>query len=134
MRRFIRHPTDIPLHYEVLRIIKRKRPMRNVSHGGLCFKTEHPVTKNTEIHVEINACSPAFAANGTVAWCHAIENGYNIGVEFDESTSPFTLRMVEQICHISHYKNLIWEKEGRNLSSEEAAGEWIVKYAAAFPS
>ena len=133
MRRFIRHPTDIPINYQVLDSIQRKRPMHNVSRGGLCFKTEQPISANTLIHIEIPACTPAFAANGTVVWCHPFEKGYNVGVEFDEDTPKFSVRMVEQICHIAHYKNYIWEREGRNLTTEEAASEWIAKYASVFP-
>ena len=41
--------------------------------------------------------------------------------------------MVEQICHIEQYRREVLKKEGRRLSSEEAASEWIVKYASDFP-
>jgi hypothetical protein len=39
--------------------------------------------------------------------------------------------MVEQICFIEHYKNEVLETEGRALTSEQAAAEWIEKYGAA---
>ncbi|MEQ8937648.1 MAG: PilZ domain-containing protein, partial [Gammaproteobacteria bacterium] len=45
----------------------------------------------------------------------------------------FLLRMVEQLCHIEHYRNEIARVEGRELSSEQAAQEWISKYAESFP-
>jgi hypothetical protein len=41
--------------------------------------------------------------------------------------------MVEQVCHIKQYSKEILEKEGRKLSDEEAAVEWIEKYAKDFP-
>jgi hypothetical protein len=41
--------------------------------------------------------------------------------------------MVEQICHIEHYKREVAEREGRELSGQQAAKEWIAKYAASFP-
>jgi hypothetical protein len=53
-------------------------------------------------------------------------------VEFIESKDAFRIRMVEQICHIEHYKNEIREKEGRLLNGREAALEWINKYAGSF--
>ena len=41
--------------------------------------------------------------------------------------------MVEQICHIEQYKQDVFEKDGRRLSGEQAALEWIEKYATDFP-
>jgi len=42
------------------------------------------------------------------------------------------MRMIEQACHIEHYRK-VWSEKGRQLSAEEAAKEWIEQYAAAFP-
>jgi hypothetical protein len=36
------------------------------------------------------------------------------------------------VCHIENYKKEIYQTEGRVLSPEEAAMEWINKYAAQF--
>jgi hypothetical protein len=41
--------------------------------------------------------------------------------------------MVEQICFIEHYKNEMLETQGRKLTSEQAAAEWIENYGADFP-
>jgi hypothetical protein len=41
--------------------------------------------------------------------------------------------MVEQVCHIESYKQQILKSEGRKLSPEEAAVEWVSKFAANFP-
>jgi hypothetical protein len=41
--------------------------------------------------------------------------------------------MVEQICHIEDYRQSVCRVEGRQLSAEEAAVEWIAQYAAQFP-
>jgi hypothetical protein len=41
--------------------------------------------------------------------------------------------MVEQIYHIEQYKLRVWEQEHRQLTSEQAAAEWIKKYADTFP-
>jgi hypothetical protein len=37
--------------------------------------------------------------------------------------------MVEQICHIEHYRRAVRESQSRTLSSQEAAIEWIECYA-----
>jgi len=41
--------------------------------------------------------------------------------------------MIEQICHIDHYRKEVLEREGRQLSSAEAAMEWVTKFAQDFP-
>ena len=45
----------------------------------------------------------------------------------------FKVRMVEQICHIEHYRKEVLASEDRRLTSQEAATEWIGKYSSKFP-
>ncbi len=42
--------------------------------------------------------------------------------------------MVEQVCYIEDYRRFVLMHEGRELSQEDAASEWIAKYAAQFPA
>ena len=44
----------------------------------------------------------------------------------------FKTRMLAQVRQIRKYKEIL-EKQGRYLSIEEAAMEWINRYAAEFP-
>ena len=46
----------------------------------------------------------------------------------------FKARMIEQICYIENYRHAAKSDEDRTLTFEEAAMEWIDKYAADFPS
>ena len=48
------------------------------------------------------------------------------------TNDTFTVRMLEQIWQIINYQNRL-EQEGRILSIDEAAFEWIDHYAAHFP-
>jgi hypothetical protein len=41
--------------------------------------------------------------------------------------------MVGQVCHIESYKKVVYQAEGRLLTAEEAAMEWIGKHASQFP-
>ncbi|MCK4710531.1 MAG: PilZ domain-containing protein, partial [Gammaproteobacteria bacterium] len=70
---------------------------------------------------------------GRVVWNKKNENGFEIGLKFDDPNELFRLRMIEQICHIQHYRAEVKQHEGRELSSEEAAKEWISLYASNFP-
>jgi hypothetical protein len=41
--------------------------------------------------------------------------------------------MVEQVCHIENYRKVVYQAEGLLLRAEEAAMEWISKYASQYP-
>ena len=56
-----------------------------------------------------------------------------MGVKFTEEETAYAVRMVEQLCYIEHYRQNVLQSEGRELSGEEAALEWIEKFAGNFP-
>ena len=134
MRRYIRHPFDVTIHYTV-NAANSKHPesLENISEGGLCFNVPDPIATGSEIHIEIPVHKPAFELDGIVVWCEEREGTYEVGVQFDDESKKFALRIVEQVCHITHYMREILHHEGRDLSTEEAAREWIEKYAHTFP-
>jgi hypothetical protein len=133
MRSFIRHPSDIPIdvHPEDA-MEKMEQHLNNVSAGGLSFTSGMPLELGRIITVRISIVKPAFEAKGRVAWCRNENGAFDIGIEFTEARDVFKMRMIEQVCHIEHYKKEIREKEGRVLSGREAALEWISKYANTF--
>ncbi|HHH43325.1 MAG TPA: hypothetical protein ENK49_04235 [Gammaproteobacteria bacterium] len=55
------------------------------------------------------------------------------GVAFVEPGDLYRARMVEQICHIEHYRAKVLASEGRRLGAEQAAREWIQKFTLNFP-
>jgi hypothetical protein len=133
MRGFIRHPTDIPIEIRLADQTRKHESMRNVSRGGLCFLYPEAASVGSTIIVRIALTSPPFEAACRVTWCQADGNAWQVGVEFLDQDMLFRLRMVEQICHIEHYRRTVQENQGRALSSHEAAIEWIERYAEAFP-
>jgi hypothetical protein len=135
MRKYIRHPADIPIKYRLEDVVDRTGEyIHDISEGGLSFKSKIPLKKGSSIMIEIPITKPRFKASGEVTWCRKSGDIYNVGVKFLDHETEFRLRMVEQVCHIEHYRKKIREEEGRKLSGEEAAAEWIEKYAEKFPS
>ena len=108
--------------------------LTNVSLGGLSFNSRHALEAGQKISVCIPILKEDNYLAGTVVWCEKSKNGYEIGLEFEGKKDVFRLRMIEQICHIEHYRKEIKLAEGRELSSEEAAKEWITRYAGDFPA
>jgi len=129
----------MPINYQIK--IKDKKSqsaqqefLHNVSSGGLSFYTDQWLEPGSALHIQIQVQPPVFEADAIVVWCHKDGNGYQAGLQFNDSDVVYSMRMIEQICHIEQYKNEIYAKEGRKLTSEEAAKEWVSQFAADFPT
>ncbi len=135
MRSYIRHPSDIPIHIQVESSVMNhtRQQLNNVSYGGLAFSNPQPIPLGTLLRMQIDSVQPAFSTEGIVTHCRPEQEGYIVGIEFIHRNDLFVARMVEQICHIEHYKREVAQREGRHLSGQQAAKEWIAKYAAHFP-
>lgn len=135
MRQFIRHPIEVPVD---IGVSGADPPAcyhsHDISLGGLAFRSGQPVAPGQSIEIGIGLVQPPFRARARVAWCrpHPL-SGYEMGVTFLDAEDAFRARMVEQLCHIEDYRLSVLRTEGRELGIDEAAAEWIEKYAAQFP-
>jgi PilZ domain len=136
MREFIRHPADVPIQIQSARDRGfENRSTQNVSFGGLAFSSATAIEPETFITLRLPYLQPLFeVAAARVAWCRNEGSQYVIGVQFPDSEEAFRVRMVEQLLHIETYRREVAEREGRQLTMEEAAREWISRYAASFPN
>jgi len=139
IRKFIRHPADVPLQVtldweEEENDESIDQTITNVGLGGLAFVSQKPL----EVLQRVRICIPLLQQDnylvGNVVWCEKSGKSYEIGIEFEKTRDAFRIRMIEQICHIEHYRKEVERLEGRELSAQEAAGEWISKYAGDFPA
>jgi Tfp pilus assembly protein PilZ len=134
MRQYIRHPTDIPIECSVPDTpIEDKPRMRNVSKSGLCFATKTRIEPGSNIHLKIPLNGVELEVDGLVMWCHDMDRSYEMGVKFNDDETGYSVRMIEQLCHIEQYRQQVQENEGREISSEEAGKEWVTKFASDFP-
>ncbi len=134
-RSYVRHPSDVPISWVLDNIaVPGTEYLKNVSEGGLAFLSSSEVTLGAIVAINIPAVDPQVSLKGVVVWCAPCDNAqFEVGVRFIDENNHFRMRMVEQICHIEHFKNEIFQKEGRVLTGEEAALEWIQHYAQDFP-
>lgn len=135
MRRYIRHPSDIPIEFDLKGSSTQQLTdrMTNISLGGVAFHSPQSIELDSVLYIRFPVVAPEFKARCRVVWCTTLSDGYEIGVELLDKNEAFQARMIEQVCHIEHYKREIEENEGRQLTGKEAAQEWIGKYAADFP-
>lgn len=133
-REFIRHTVNVPLQVEeVGKPTPRRERSRNVSLGGLAFLTEVCPRIGAVLQLRMPTITPPFVAEARVAWCRPENGAYLVGVRFVDAAAVFRSRMVQQVCAIDRYREEVQEREGRTLSSQEAAAEWIERFAGRFP-
>jgi hypothetical protein len=138
IRKYIRHPSDVPILVSLDLVAddsadSEDTTLTNVGLGGLSFISKQPLKVGQNASVCVPILQQDNYLGGTVVWCEKSNAGYEIGIEFEGSKDVFRLRMIEQICHIEHYRKEVKLVEGRELSSEQAAKEWITRYADGFP-
>ena len=134
-RHYIRHPSDVPIAWSLDEItVGYVECLKNVSEGGLAFISQTEVSQGALVAIQIPAIDAQLVLKGSVVWCSPTEDGqFEVGVRFIDANHHFCMRMIEQICHIEHFKNETFANEGRIISGEEAALEWIRRYAPDFP-
>ena len=134
-RRFIRHPSSMPIHFDLHGDRRDCRQyLRNVSEGGVCFSTGVELDPGTCLRLRIPVFGQQFEIDATVAWCRHDPSGYEVGVRFEHSQDRFSARMVEQLVYIEDYRRRVEREEGRRMSSEQAAREWVERFADKFPA
>lgn len=132
---FIRHPADIPLEYFFSDPpVSLPEDINAVCSGGVSFHAEHYIEPLQWLRLHIPIHEEHFEIEAQVRSCQVNEDGgFTVGVLFANSANAFSARMMEQVCHIEHYKREVLRDQGRQLSVDEAAAEWIEKYANTFP-
>lgn len=134
MRMFIRHPSSAPIQITINGSDQQSdRRLNDLSLGGLCYRSSNFLEPDTLVTVRIALVQPVFEANARSVWCKQRDQEFDVGLTFLDAAESYRLRMVEQICYIEHYKNEVRLQQGRILDSEQAAAEWISKYAPDFP-
>ena len=143
MRLFNRHSSHLPVHISTAHNIKdpikdssdNNTRLENISHGGICCHVPQYYPKGTLLTITVPDIQEEYQGLGIAAWCKENpKQGYDLGIHFDDDNEAFNYRMVEQICEIEHYRNHIQTTEQRNLTSEQAAAEWIQKFAHSHPN
>ncbi|WPC07051.1 PilZ domain-containing protein [Pseudomonas sp. MBLB4123] len=133
MRRFLRHPSDMPVEL-VLRkqdFVPTQR-LNNISLGGVACNSSRGFRRGTAVELRIPLLGEQARYPGVVAWCHKMDDDYLVGIAFTDEDTLFRARMVEQVCQIEHYRRQREQELGHQLQIENVAREWIAQHAAEF--
>jgi hypothetical protein len=135
IRRHIRHVTGIPIEVSLeyqLCYRAEDDTITNVSLGGLCFIADDRLDINESIQVRFPVLDAETLIDGKVVWCNKTAKGYEVGLEFNDPDEVERLKMIDQIRQIENFRNDTEQQDGRKLSSEQAAREWISRYVGNF--
>ena len=132
MRRFVRHPSSIPIELSVARgRDAESSSLHNISTGGLACAVPRPLPVGCPVVLRIPMIWPDYRGRGVVAWCRPWRDQFEVGVQFS-AQDVFKARMVEQLSQIEFYRQQIMAEQGRSLDGEQAAREWISQHAGDF--
>jgi hypothetical protein len=135
MRRFIRHPINVPIEVSAGKAHPEDTMhTSSIGVGGLAFHTDRNIPPGTIVHIKIPYVQPEFESDAKVIWCRERSHGIELAIEFLTADDAFKVRMVEQVCYIENYRHMAKKNENRTLTMQEAATEWVRKYAADFPN
>jgi hypothetical protein len=135
IRRHVRHVTGIPVEVSLdfnHSYQTGDDSITNVSLGGLCFIASDRLDINDSIQVRFPVLKQEKSLEGKVVWCSKTPRGYEVGLEFSDPAEVERLKMIEQICLIESFRKEQEQRGGRRLSSEQAAREWVNRYAGEF--
>lgn len=133
MRRFLRHPSDMPVELVLRRqtFIPKQR-LNNISLGGVACNCRCGFRRGTAVELRIPLFGEQAHYPGVVAWCRKQPDDYLVGIAFIDEDTLFRARMVEQVCQIEHYRQQRELELGEHLAIEGIAVEWIAHHAAEF--
>jgi len=133
-RNFIQHPAGMPIEvYLQADSVRESVAIPPAGAKGLRFSTNVFLQSGMVVKIAIPVVEPSFEALAWVVWCSKADKGFDVGLIFLDDAESVPIQMVEQICYIKDYKSSVLENEGRVLTTEEAAIEWMRNYAGKFP-
>jgi len=135
IRQAIHHPHEVPIEVQTLGTQERDcLPASSTGLAELVLELSYRINVGDMVVVNIPSVNGGVRICGRAIWLAKSACGYVIGLSFYSEDEVFRMRMIEQVCHIEAYRSKKLSSEGRRLSSEEAAAEWITRYAASFPT
>ncbi|MDX8403906.1 MAG: PilZ domain-containing protein [Mariprofundaceae bacterium] len=130
----IHHPEQVPVEIQALDCSESySEPVDGSCLGELAIHCLSSFRVGAVVELHVPMFDSGILLHGHVIWFHKAGGGYLIGISFQSEDEAFRMRMVEQLCHIEAYRKDVAAKQGRILTREEAAAEWIARYSEDFP-
>jgi hypothetical protein len=102
--------------------------------GGIAFPSPRELPLESVVDVSLPIGDRAFSLAGSIASCQPNPAGgqYRIGVAFLHPMMSFRMKLAEQVLRIHELRREISDEQGRHVTTEEAAREWVTRHAEEF--
>jgi len=132
MRRFIHHPTEVPILITPEGSSDGDRAsLCNIGDGVIACRLPHELPPGAPVTLSFPSLNQECSLMGRVVKCNRFATGFGVSILFKDAAETFKSKMVEQVCQIEHYRRKLLN-EGRALDRETAAHEWIELYSNRF--
>ena len=104
----------------------RARTLQNISVGGIACYSDEPVPTGERVAIEMAIGDQSVQLEGCVVWCRAATGGrFELGLRFEDGAADSREQLCHELAEIEHYRHEVLMLEGRQLSSDAAALEWM---------
>lgn len=136
-RKYLRHSMDAPLSCAVRSEgVETTAGLVDISDGGASISSKAKYRKGQSIELRFPVFKDCSVVPGTIAWDRTDKDSpenHRYGIKFKDDTDKAMLRMVEMICHIMTFRAMQEHLTGKSIPADDAAREWLSKYADTFP-
>lgn len=136
-RKYLRHSMAAPLSCAVRAAnAEEVVGLLDISDGGACFSSTKSYAKGQAIELRFPVFKDCSVIPGAIAWTRPdkdVPGSHRYGIKFADETDKAMLRLVEMICHIMTYRAMQEHLTGKTMSADDAARDWLSKYADTFP-
>lgn len=108
-------------------------PLPDSPNSRFSFVWSRPFALDQQLQLSFTNASSQITAQAQVTNCAASDNDYLLTLAFFDQAQAFQFRMLLQLSHIHRYHQQE-QDQGRQLCINEAASEWISRFAESFPS
>ncbi|MES0371728.1 MAG: PilZ domain-containing protein [Mariprofundaceae bacterium] len=130
----IHHPEQVPVEIQALGYSEAyPGPVTGGCQGELAVHCVSRFRVGAVVELHVPELDAGTRLHGHVIWFHKAGHGYLVGISFYGEDEAFRMRMIEQLCHIEAYRKDVEIEQGRMLTREEAAAEWIARFSEDFP-
>ncbi|WP_156948144.1 hypothetical protein [Marinobacterium jannaschii] len=129
---YLRHPDEIPVSLQ--QAGQDRLPAAGSDGIGVICHCDNGYAPGEQVRMMIPLIDDAIDPLGRVDWCQPSQGGYELAIRFQDNDNAMRARMLEQLSHIYRYRQHVLQQQQRYLSLDEAALEWIERYAALFPA
>ena len=112
----------------------RTRTIQNISLGGIACFSDEAVPTGDLVSVDLSIGGQLLQLEGRVVWCRRAPGGhFELGLRFEEGAAESRERVYRDLAEIERYRHEVLMLEGRQLSSDAAALEWMKNRGIAAP-